>query len=63
MAQQVAVREYGDHKDYEKDAQKMVNDGWTIHSVTEQTKVRGCLDSFTGRNTTALVVTYLRAKE
>ena len=36
MAQEVKVKEYKNAKDYEKDAKKMLKDGWTIQEQDQK---------------------------
>lgn len=42
MAGNVVVREYRDRKAFEKDAQRLSRDGWTVQSSTERTQRSGC---------------------
>ncbi len=43
MAPNTVVKEYDDHKEYNKDARKMEKQGYGVLSVTERTDQRGFL--------------------
>lgn len=37
------VKEYKDSDDYQRDAKKMAEDGWTVQTVTERQPNAGCM--------------------
>ena len=78
MGQEIKVKEYKNPKDYEKDAQKMLKDGWTIqdqdqrdgHTNIGRTAAKAVLTGGIGlliggrdKSKGKIMVTYLREKK